>query len=230
MPATFTETRPGAAPIIRVRNLTLGYGADIILRDVNLDIPAGAFLPFVGPNGGGKTTLLRAILGLLRPLRGHIETPFGRSPPGYVAQQKALDPIYPVSVRAVIEMGLYPRRGQLSPAQRRERVEKWLRRFDLVAHAERTWGELSGGQRQKVMIARALALNPEVIVMDEPTTELDPPSRRDVLETLRQLAMRDGRTVLLAHHGLDDLAGWCENVCLVKDGAAQLVSAEKAVF
>lgn len=230
MPDSAAGASNESRPIIRLRHLSLGYGSDVVLRQVHLDIPVGVFLPFVGPNGGGKTTLLRAILGLLRPLAGSIESPFDRSPAGYVAQQKSLDPIFPISVRALVEMGLYPRWRKLSRVERRQRVEQLLRCFDLLPHADRAFGDLSGGQRQKALIARALVLEPEVLVMDEPTTELDPPSRRDVLRTLWRLSREEGRTVLLAHHGFEELAGMCDRVCLVRDGTARWASLSEAVF
>lgn len=218
-------------PIIRLREVTLGYGAEPVLRDVSLDLAPGMFLPFVGPNGAGKTTLLRAILGLIRPLSGAIETPFAAAPPGYVAQQKAIDPIYPVSVREIVRMGCPAGRGG-----RRDRAAAWqsvdreLERFGLLAHARKTFAELSGGLRQKVMIARALVSRPRVVVMDEPVTELDEGAQRMVLERLHRAAMEEQRTVLIAHHGLDAIAGRTQTVCLVRDGQARLVPLAAAHF
>ncbi len=216
--------------MIRIRDLEVGYGREVVLRGVNLDIPTGVFLPFVGPNGGGKTTLLRAILGLI-PLRaGRIATPFADAPPGYVAQQKAIDPIYPAPVREIVRMGCWPLRNELSRAERRERVDRILERFGLLGHADKTFAQLSGGLRQKAMIARALVGEPRWVVMDEPTTELDESAQRMALGLLRHAVTAEGRTVLLAHHGLDALAPYAEQVCLVRDGGARIVPLAEAHF
>jgi len=224
-------TGPASEPVIRIRNLTLGYGREVVLEDVSLDLPGGRFLPFIGPNGAGKTTILRAILGLLRPLAGMIETPFALRPPGYVAQQKAIDPIYPVSLREIVFMGCVPLlRNGGGRQEAWERVDRELERFGLLEHHRKTFSELSGGMRQKAMIARAFVSRPDVLIMDEPATELDESAQRTVLESLHRAAVVDGRTVLLAHHGLDAMVGRTETVCLVRDGTARLVPIAEAHF
>jgi len=219
----------GSGPIIRLRRVSVGYGAECVLRDITLDIPGGVFLPFVGPNGAGKTTLLRAILGLLPVKAGTIETPFADEPPGYVAQQKAIDPIYPVSVQEIVEMGCWPLRRSRSIRERRALVERQLERFGLLEHAGKTFGELSGGMRQKALLARALVAEPRVIVMDEPTTELDQATQRMVLDTLHAAA-RGGCTVLIAHHGLDAIVNRAEKVCLVRDGSVRMMPLSEVHF
>ncbi len=219
-------------PLIRCNDLTLGYGGDAILRNVNLTIPAGVILPFVGPNGSGKTTLLRAILGLLRPLAGDIRTPFASSPPGYVPQQKRIDPLYPVSALDIVLMGFYRKTGWRNHNHDACRVEAigLLARFDLADHVHKTFDELSGGMRQKVLIARALAGDPSVLIMDEPTTELDHRAQQAVLHVLRQAVEADARTVLLVHHGLDVVDELACDVCLVRDGNAVIVPVQEARF
>ncbi len=217
--------------MISIRNLTLGYGRDVVLDDISLELDRGRFLPFVGPNGAGKTTLLRSILGLIRPLSGVIETPFAARPPGYVAQQKAIDPIYPVSLREIVFMGCAPMlRLGLSVSEAWRCVDRELDRFGLLEHRAKTFSELSGGMRQKAMIARAFVSKPDVLVMDEPATELDESAQRVVLESLHQAAVEEERTVLLAHHGLDAIVGRTETVCLVRDGSARLVPVGEAHF
>lgn len=230
-----SETTGGAPlpePLIRCNDLKLGYGRETILRNVNLEIPAGVFLPFVGPNGAGKTTLLRAILGILRPLGGTIQTPFAISPPGYVPQQKRIDPLYPVSALDIVMMGFYRQTGWRNRNRDLYRVAAigLLARFDLAEHAHKTFDELSGGMRQKVLIARALAGDPSVLIMDEPTTELDHRAQQDVMDVLRQAVETDGRTVLLVHHGLDVIEDLACNVCLVRGGDAVFVPVQEARF
>lgn len=215
--------------IIECDSVTLAYGREVVLSGVSLEIPAGAFLPFVGPNGAGKTTLLRAILGLIRPRHGNIHTPFGRQVAGYVPQNKAIDPIYPVPVRRIVAMGLYPELGPLRRPKRdeRRRVDSALEMFSLTEHAGKTFDLLSGGMKQKVMLARAFASGAEVFVLDEPTSELDIGAEHAVLEHLHRLTRDHGKTVLFAHHGINHITGWSTEVCLVERGQAQILSASR---
>ena len=220
-----------ADPIIVCDHVSLAYGRDEVVHDACLAIQPGSFLPFVGPNGAGKTTLLRAILGLLKPRTGRIVTPFHRCRPGYVPQQKSIDRLYPVSTRQIVAMGLYPQVGwwrRLSRAQN-ETVERVLEQFHLAEHANKTFGELSGGMRQKAMIARALAGGAEVFIMDEPTSELDEQSEKDLLGHLFRLSQEQGKTVLLAHHGLDHISKLAPILCLVKHGRVSLVQTRDVV-
>jgi len=223
----------GNMPIIECRQLALGYGNDTILADVNLSLPHGIFLPFVGPNGAGKTTLLRAILGLMRPLAGTISTPFDACPPGYVSQQKAIDLLYPVSVLDIVLMGAYRKMGWHGRSNRRQSIDEAMRlleRFGMAEHRHKTFDQLSGGMRQKTMVARALAGGASVLIMDEPTTELDHRSQGELLKMLHDAAHVEGRTVLLVHHGLEMIKGMADEVCLVNDGTASIMPIGKARF
>ncbi len=220
-------------PLIACRGVAVGYDGTAVLEDVNLDVPRGVFLPFVGPNGAGKTTLLRAILGLLPPLKGTIRVPFASRPPGYVSQLKSIDPLYPVSALEIVLMGAYHRMGWHGRGDKEacwEEARRLLADFGLAGHENKTFHQLSGGMRQKVLIARALAGSPEVLIMDEPTTELDHKSQRAVMEILRSAARDGGRTVLLVHHGLDIIGSMIREVCLIRDGRARIVPVEKARF
>lgn len=219
------------SPAIRLDRVSLGYGQEVVLSRVSIDVFPGEFLPFVGPNGAGKTTLLKAILGLIRPMEGVVRTPFRAFPPGYVAQQKSIDPIYPVSIRQIVEMGAHPcRRAGMGKSEIHGRVEGVLEKFGLSDHSDKTFAQLSGGMRQKALIARALVSDPQVLIMDEPATELDEEAQLMVIEHLHRSAVEEGRTVLLAHHGLDALENRADKVCLVRDGKAKLVPTGKAHF
>ncbi len=218
-------------PIIVVEKVSVSYGREEVLHDVSLEIGRGEFLPFVGPNGSGKTTLLRTVLGLVKPRTGRIVTPFTRTPPGYVPQHKSIDPLYPVSVRRIVGMGLYPHVGiwgRLNGAHKAV-VQQALDRFGLAGHASKTFGLLSGGMKQKVLIARALVSGAEVFVMDEPSSELDEESERDLLLLLFKLCEEEGKTVLVAHHGLNMVAGLAERVCLVGRRGVRLMPFKDAV-
>jgi ABC-type Mn2+/Zn2+ transport system ATPase subunit len=225
-----TSTPPGR-PIIELDHVSVAYGRDEVVHDVCLAIQPGIFLPFVGPNGAGKTTLLRVILGLLKPRKGRITTPFHRCQPGYVPQQKSIDRLYPVSTRQIVAMGLYPRLRWWRPFRRpdKEAVQHVLEQFNLAEHAQKTFGELSGGMRQKTLIARALVGGAEVLIMDEPASELDEQSEKDLLGHLSRLSRDQGKTVLLAHHGLGPIRELAPLLCRVDHGRVSMVNAQGAI-
>jgi ABC-type Mn2+/Zn2+ transport system ATPase subunit len=217
---------PSPPTVISCRHASVAYGRLEVLHDVCLDVQRGAFLPLVGPNGSGKTTLLRAILGLVRPRRGRILTPFAHSRPGYVPQENSIDRLYPVSTRQIVAMGLYPHLGWLRPLRQAHKraVQEALEQFGLAQHARKTFGELSGGLRQKALLARAFVSGAEVFLMDEPTSELDEQSEKEVLRHLVRLSRQEGKTVLLAHHGLDCVAELAPVICLVEHGRVRVTA------
>ncbi len=218
------------APLIRCKNITLGYGRDIVLENVSLEIPRGVFLPFIGPNGAGKTTLLRAILGLIEPIRGVIHTPFKKAPAGYVPQFKAIDPLFPLTVREIMAMGFYPELGWWKkPDREQEReMDAVLEELNMREHAHKNYRDLSGGTKQKTLLARALVSKSEVFILDEPTSELDEPSEKEVFEHLKNFVARQNKTVLMAHHGLTQLlASAAAKVCRVEHGRVEIIPAER---
>ena len=211
--------------IIRCKEVCVAYGHNEVLHRVNLEIPRGIFLPFTGPNGAGKTTILRAILGLIPLRHGRIETPFHRAPAGYVPQQRVIDPLYPVSVRQIVAMGLHRRRPWLGRMTRKhDAVEAALNQLDMVEHAGKTFRELSGGMKQKVLIARAFVSGAEVIILDEPTSELDAQAEQEVMNHLLELNRKHGITVLMVHHDLEQVAQLADIMCRVRHGKAEIIS------
>jgi len=220
-----------APVIIRCRRLALGYGGRAVVRDVDLEIRAGSFVPFLGPNGAGKTTLLRGIVGLLKPLSGSIETPFRRSPPGYVPQHSQIDGLFPLTVRQVVTMGLRALLGWWGrlPDELIRKREEILELLGLLPYAEYLFRELSGGTKQKVLLARALVGSPQVIVLDEPTAELDRETEREVMELLDRLQRVEGKTILMACHGVQGLPRQAELACLVDHGQVRLVRTVSAL-
>ncbi|MEI6891720.1 MAG: ABC transporter ATP-binding protein [Pontiella sp.] len=213
-------------PIIICSDVCIAYGRQEVLHGVNLEIPRGAFLPFTGANGSGKTTLLRAVLGLLPIRHGTLQTPFNKNPAGYVPQHRVIDPLYPVSVKQIVEMGLYPERKWFRPltVQQKKLVIDALEQLDMAEHMKKNFRELSGGMKQKVLIARALVCQPEVIIMDEPTSELDEESETEVLNHLLQLNRDHGKTVLMVHHDLELAKKLSDIVCKVGRGNAQIIN------
>lgn len=216
-------------PVILCRGVTVAYGRDVVLDRVDLTVPRGALLPFVGPNGAGKTTLLKACLGLIPHQSGEMVCDFGAVPPAYVPQQKQLDPIYPVSVEELVVMGLYPELGCWGhpDAAQRRRVNETLMRFGLQPHRRKHFGELSGGLRQKTLLARAVVSLAGVLVLDEPTAGLDAASEADLLALIRTLHADEGKTVLWVHHRLDQCTALARQVCLVDKRGVRLVDASE---
>lgn len=214
-----------AAPVIVCRGLAVAYGGREVLSGVDLAIPRGALLPVVGPNGAGKSTLLKALLGLV-PSRGEIRRDFGARPPAYVPQRAALDPLFPLTVRDLVAMGLYPELGpwRRAGADGRARIAAALDRFGIAALAGRRLDELSGGQFQKALLARAVVSRAEALFLDEPTSGLDAASEKELLALLRELNTRDGRTVVWVHHRLDQCAALAAQACFVDgNGGARIV-------
>ncbi len=208
-----------AEPVIEIRDLTFAYGATPVLSDVNLTIYQGDYVCMVGPNGGGKTTLLRLILGLLTPTRGSVRV-FGKPPVearrriGYMPQHAQLDPQFPVRVRDVVLMGRL-RNLRLGPFGRADRAKAAaaLAEVGLADYAKRPFAALSGGQRQRVLIARALACEPELLLLDEPTANLDPLVQDEMNELLRELNRR--LTVILVSHDVGFVAQQVKTVVCV---------------
>lgn len=211
-------------------NVSISYDGTDVVRDVSLNIEPGTFLPFLGANGAGKSTLLRAILGLVKPCRGRIITPFVHHPAGYVPQQKIIDPLFPVSVRQLVAMGLYPRLGFWKRPGRalQKKIDAALLHFALESHQDKTFAELSGGMRQKALLARAFVSEAQVFVMDEPTSEFDETSEQEVLNHLYALNRDKGKTVLIVHHSLDKMACYASQACFMERGRAQILPIKPA--
>lgn len=203
---------------VSVDGLCTGYGSVVALEDVSFTVSAGALVGVVGPNGSGKSTLIKALLGLLPVWSGRVEI-LGRPPVaarasvGYTPQAEDVDWTFPVTVRDVVTMGLYRPRWGLrfrlwrgasaasAAGSGATRVDQALHDLDLVHLASRQVGELSGGQQRRVLIARALVKDPDVLLLDEPTAGLDAPAEEALLDVFTNLAAA-GRTLLVATHDI----------------------------
>jgi ABC-type Mn2+/Zn2+ transport system ATPase subunit len=209
-----------SAPAIVARDLAAAYGDRIVLREVTFDLRAGAHLAVVGPNGAGKSTLLKVIGGLLPWTRGTIRV-HGHAPRdhlciAYVPQRSDVDWRFPVTVTDVVLMGLTGKLGPLRRASEGDRrlVASAIERVGLGDRAHRQIGELSGGEQQRMFIARAIAQEAEIVLMDEPLAGLDVPSEVDVLALLDRL---DRTTLLVALHDLDVAAAHFDRVLLLSE-------------
>jgi manganese/zinc/iron transport system ATP- binding protein len=209
--------------LVTFDHATLGYGRRVVLSDISFEIPEGDFLGLVGPNGAGKTTILRALLGSLEPLRGTVT----RAPTlrfGYVPQRDQVDYSFPLKVLDVVMMGRYDRIGlgrrPTSDDRRRARVA--LEHVGIDQLADHTLSDLSGGQKQRTLIARALVGEPNVLVLDEPTNGMDLVATTQILGLVRELHDRDGLTVLMVSHALNEVANYVERIALVVEGGFRI--------
>jgi ABC-type Mn2+/Zn2+ transport system ATPase subunit len=197
---------------LSTRDLAASYGGPVVLSGVTFDAEQGERIGVLGPNGGGKSTLFRVLLGELRPLRGSV-----RRPPrlGFVPQTERSRLDFPVSALDVALMGsisTLPWWHRPGRAQRRA-ARAALAAVGLADLAHATFGDLSGGQRQRVLVARALVQDARVILLDEPFTGLDAPSSERLEGLLGELAA-EGRGVMIATHDVDQARGWDRVLCL----------------
>lgn len=196
------ETRE---PAIELEGVSVRREGRRLLEDVSLRVAPREYLAILGPNGGGKTTLLRVILGLERPERGRVRVLGGpperaRGRVGYVPQRVHFDLDFPIRVVDVVRMGRLARRrlGRRLTERDGRAVREAMERVEIAALAERALGGLSGGELQRVLLARALALEPEILLLDEPTASLDERLGRDVWTLLGELS-REVTLVLVSH-------------------------------
>lgn len=190
--------------ILRCDNLTLAYGKDVVISELDLSILEGDFLCVVGPNGSGKTTLINGILGLLKPLRGEvILNGFSQKQIGYVPQESAIDPNFPASVFEIVLSGSLNEGHNIYNSEIWERAESVLRTVGIFKLKDKSFGEISGGERQKVLIARALLASKKLLILDEPSNNLDQKSKKWLYEFLEKLNRNDGMTIIMVTHDLD---------------------------
>jgi len=204
--------------VIEIDSLHYRPGKGFALQDLSIHVPAGAIYGFLGPNGSGKTTTIRLVLGLLRPQSGRITVLGDRMPDdapkilarvGYVPEQPHLDPTLTVNEIVRFQAAFYPTWDAARAAQ-------LLRQFDL--DGERLFGRLSKGQKAKVMILLALAQQGELLVLDEPTDGLDPVVRRDILAALLEYVSQRGAAVFISSHLVHEIERICDWIAVMDDG------------
>lgn len=212
---------------ICVERVSYRYGNTPALTNVSLHVSQGCVLGVIGPNGGGKTTLLKILLGQLRDYEGKVRV-MGRPPEevarrgdliGYVPQHHGFERRFPVSVRQVVRMGLVGKTGLFRRYRREDldRVETLLEQVGMAHLAERPIGDLSGGQQQRAFIARALASGPKILLMDEPTVGIDVAGQQQFADLIHRLHQQLGLTVMIVSHDLRSVASSCEKVaCLAR--------------
>ncbi|MDP2920624.1 MAG: metal ABC transporter ATP-binding protein [Dehalococcoidia bacterium] len=216
--------------VIKIENAVVVYRDSVALNGVSLKVDPGEFVGIIGPNGAGKTTLLTIVNGFTRLAGGQAwvlgQTVNGhnrhelRKQVGYVAQVENTDPRVPVNVREVVMMGRYGRLGLFHRpgASDRTVVDEALEMVGMSHLANRPIGQLSGGEQQRVGIARCLAQEPRIFLLDEPTASLDWKARADILELVKRIHDLRYLTTLFVTHDLDALPHTCDRVVLMKNG------------
>lgn len=206
--------------IIKIRNLNFSYDKQVVLEGINLDYSSDEFLAIIGPNGGGKSTLLKLILGLLKPQSGEIKL-FGKEPSevskfiGYVPQNFLSNQSFPMMVLEVVLMGLIDKKifGFYSRDEKQMALAA-LEKVGMKEFASARIGELSGGQRQRVYIARALCANAKVLVLDEPTASIDTKGQAEIYEILKNINA-SGVGVVLVSHDLNIVLNYATKIAYV---------------
>jgi len=226
-------------PAIRARDLRLGYGQHVVLSDASLDVRAGELVAVVGPNGTGKSTLLRTLLGFLEPQRGTVElegTAVRQLPRREIARRAAFVPQgfhteFAFTVREMVAMGRTPHLGRFRPegAQDRTAIAQALRDTGMEDMAERRFTELSGGEQQRVLLARAFAQGTSVLVLDEPTASLDLLHAYQLMDLVRRRA-REGAAVVAALHDIGLAARFCDRMVVLSAGHVQADGAPAEVL
>jgi zinc transport system ATP-binding protein len=207
-------------PLIDIRNITVGYDENIILSDVSLTIHDSDFIGVIGPNGGGKTTLLKAILGLLTPIRGEVifhncMTQGNYHRIGYLPQINNIDRKFPISVSEVVKSGLMSRKRIIKAYAKKdlEFASQLMDQMGIYEIRNKAIGELSGGQIQRALLCRALVNQPKLLVLDEPNTYVDNRFEKELYEKLKRL--NENIAILLVSHDLGTISTYVKTIACV---------------
>ena len=205
---------------VEIRNVTFSYDGQPVLEDISLKVETGDFLAIIGPNGGGKSTLLKLMMGILKPQKGEVLL-FGKPPEkksvvvGYVPQETGHNLDFPITVLDVVLMGVLHRRNRIRrfDTSLKEKAIAALAKVRMEEFADRRIAELSGGQRQRVLIARALCSDPQILMLDEPTASIDFSGQREIFELLETL--NRSMTVVVVSHDMSMVMGYARHAVYV---------------
>ena len=189
--------------LIVLKKVGLGYGENEVIRGLDFSVREGDFICIVGQNGSGKTTLIRGILGLIPVKTGEIRFKMSRNEIGYMPQETSVDPNFPAEVVEIVLSGALGTGRNFYDRKTRERAGEMLDILGISQLIEKGFSELSGGQRQKVLLARALMATRKILILDEPSNNLDRESKRELYEILRKLNKERGIAVVMVTHDLD---------------------------
>ncbi|WP_100488512.1 metal ABC transporter ATP-binding protein [Sporolactobacillus pectinivorans] len=215
-------------PILSMENIQVQFGKRRVLQEVTFSVYPGEFIGVIGPNGAGKSTLLKVILGLLSPSDGSVfiggksTTRKGNQLVGYVPQKLYLDPNIPLRGRDLVALGLDGHHWgiPLHQKERKRRVDEMLDAVDAARFADEAVGRLSGGEQQRLLIAQALLSDPQVLLLDEPLSNLDIKSAYEVVELVARIGRERGVAVMLVAHDMNPLLKAMDRVLYLADGKA----------
>ncbi|MBR6990176.1 MAG: ABC transporter ATP-binding protein [Bacteroidaceae bacterium] len=218
-------------PIIQINNIWANYGKRDILQDVSLIIEENDFLGIIGPNGGGKTTLVKILLGLLKPEKGSIifyqdGKPVDKIIMGYLPQFSQIDKKFPISAREVILSGLAHKKSVFNKYNHNDykRVDEIINQLGLNGIENRQIGQLSGGQLQRVLLGRAIVAHPQVLILDEPNTYLDSEGEERLYDSLEQINKESA--IILVSHDQSSIKRYAKRIALV-DTSLEMINKTK---
>jgi ABC-type Mn2+/Zn2+ transport system ATPase subunit len=214
--------------LLRFENVQAGYGKHIVLENLSFTIENDDYLAIVGSNGSGKTTMLRTLLGLLRPVSGEVEYPRGALHFGYVPQLQAVDEMFPLTALEIVVMGLYGRLGVVKRPGKNEvdKAREALQEVGVGAMENKLFRELSGGQKQRSLIARALVADPDVLVLDEHTNNLDITGEKAIMALVDEVHAKHNVAVVMVTHSLSAVANHAKHIGLIRKGRFEFAPVE----
>lgn len=204
------------SPLLELKNITAGYDRETILHDVNLKIYEHDFIGIIGPNGGGKTTLLKIILGLLKPFSGEVVYYTSKQNRfGYLPQNNRFDRNFPISVTEVVLSGLMSEKGLYRSYTKADRHQAWdlLEKYGMGDHRKTPIGDLSGGQMQRVFLCRAIISSPQILILDEPTTYVDSNFEKEFYPILEEL--NKNMCIVMVSHDLGTICSYVKTIACV---------------
>lgn len=219
--------------LLSVSNLEVGYGGKTLLPPISFDIQRGQVTSIVGHNGSGKSTLLKTLLDLHPKVNGQIRSPHAAPKFGYVPQRETIDPIYPVQARQLVETGCYGKRGlgRRLTQEDEAQVTQAMQQTGVTKLSRRLFRTLSGGEQQRVLLARALCTTPNILVLDEPTASMDERGAAEVMALTLKMAKEHGCAILMVNHFIDLVIEISDQVVLLdRDHGNVLVGPPKEVL
>ena len=206
---------------IKVDGISVSYLDSKVLTDISFELDTGSIIGIIGPNGAGKSTLMNTMLGLIKPISGSVifdgkELKYIRKDVSYVKQKIDQDLTFPIRVKDVVMMGLYHEQGffKIPTKAHKKIVIEALKKVGMDIYANRQISQLSGGQMQRVFIARVIAQNPKYVFLDEPFAAVDVASEEKIMSIIREMK-RDGKTILMVHHDLDKVKDYFDQVIVL---------------
>jgi len=202
--------------LIKLENVSIGYQKNVFIDSINLAIDCNQFWGVLGPNGSGKTTLLKTILNLLPPLKGQVLFQ-NKLVFGYVPQNEKFDPLFPISVYDLVLMGRYSRVRPASRLSRADKkvVEKSIESAGISHLKDRTFRSLSGGEKQRSLLARAIAGEPDLLVLDEPTASVDLKGEAEIMQLVKEIQSQRKLAVIMVSHFINTISEYSDHIILI---------------